>query len=308
MCLARRPHSESGASPAAPGLFTLVGVLVVIAIISVLAAMLLPALGRARDRARIVACGSNMRQALVSIHAYAGDCEDFVWNYGPGPHDHRDPEEGRRDYRLWYQKFDGSGTHAHEWNERKAKASYWRGILWDGRYGEPAVLGCTVPAPAGWANQTGGNPFESAATIAKTEPYVYRGRATNCDLDITVYAGGSIAGGDWNTSGANGEPADLMSAHRPTPTTPRLPNRVLLNCPVYVKPTPDWSDNYQSPPHNLASAKMWSDFAGFGVMGHPVAENVGFADGHVRYFDSHGRKLMYVDPERETVTTNYWLR
>jgi len=218
--------------------FTLVELLVIIAIIGVLAALLMPMLGRARDRARVVACTSNMRQSLVGIFVYAADYQEYVWNYGPGAHDHIDPEYGRQDYRLWYKTAVdiNAPTSGHEWGEGRVQNSYWRGILWAGNYAPPAVMGCVVQAPTGWYNPTGGNHLESSGsqTYLKNQPYVYRGRATSTDLDITVYTGGNIAGGDWNTSGANGEPADLMSAHRPKLTTPRPGHRVLLNCPCYV--------------------------------------------------------------------------
>jgi len=62
--------------------FTLLELLVVIAIIALLLAILVPALRKVRDQARVVVCAANLRQAGVAVHAYAYDFDNTI-PFGP---------------------------------------------------------------------------------------------------------------------------------------------------------------------------------------------------------------------------------
>src|SRR5258708_37965228 len=93
MCCRNRGLQRSGKG-ASTGLesngFTLIELLVVIAVIAILAALLLPALNRARNAADSAVCKSNLHQISVGLHLYVDDYKAYpiyttlYWVGGPG--------------------------------------------------------------------------------------------------------------------------------------------------------------------------------------------------------------------------------
>ncbi len=193
----RALDSEPGDGQGTRAAFTLIELLVVIAIIAILAAMLLPALGRAKELTRRIVCTSNVRQATQALLTYADDNDGwFPRNsyYHPGPTYHG------TDWACNNQFYDGSDAFFPEYLP------------------DPGLLSCDGAGgstrSSDWMRKYSKGPRNHAYTRNETDPNNPSGAYVG-DIGYYYWAYSDVAqehAHGLRRSGCGGRPCDTVEA------------------------------------------------------------------------------------------------
>jgi prepilin-type N-terminal cleavage/methylation domain-containing protein len=257
--------------------FTLIELLVVIAIIAILAAMLLPTLASAKEKARRANCISNLKQWGLSIQMYAQDNGDGM------------PRDGMSSTSV----YPGSGN--------------------DGTPLDPfawfnALPGYLSEHPLSfYASQPGGNPLNKFPPFnydAQT-PYTASSRIWECpsaSMTVATASGGTLQGGGANGFFSYNMNIDLKRANVspytaviPYPTMPKLtsfqrPTAVVFLFDCVFDPVTEIVNG--SPGFNSVNpANRQNSFASR----HTKGGCINFFDGHAGYF-----KTTYIQSNPST--------
>jgi prepilin-type N-terminal cleavage/methylation domain-containing protein/prepilin-type processing-associated H-X9-DG protein len=181
--------------------FTLIELLVVIAIIAILASLLLPALAQAKEKAKAIACNSNLHQLIVAAILYEDDQKALPIGWPPNL--------GLPNSTVWYLTLEPyvGRKYSANWQTNKvficpaAPGGGYFGII---TYGQNDYINCehlgvmsmrNIPHPS-WTILFGETDGYDACVYADTDPYggnvCYRHSGGN---EHSVYSSNPVQGG-----------------------------------------------------------------------------------------------------------------
>lgn len=249
--------------------FTLIELLVVIAIIGILAALILPALALAKDKAKQVSCAANMRQWGLALLMYAGDFNDGI------PHDGM-PMTGTGVPPAFNHTTYSAGD--------SMQPNAWFNLL------PPLVA--EKPLSAYTTNVIGGN---NALQNSRIVPFpgelgkIYECTAARMEGNDFAIVSGAGADGffsyDMNLDLKHNKPLYTIAASYPYPQMPKTtqikrPAETVFIFDCAFSPTAEGTAGGTNPYNSVNPANRWRSFASR----HSKGGNIVFIEGHVEYF------------------------
>ena len=245
-------------------IFTLIELLVVIAIIAILASMLLPALNKAREKAKAISCVSNMKTITLCTNMYSQDYDSYIVPAATGPRN-------------------SEGANAASWDDLL-------GMGYDGR----KLTNSVGPANSVYYEWTKGSPGATELYRCPSDPILNLVGTNDCPRTYAVngwYSGFS----GWKKLNNVKNPSWIFAlAERPAlGPIPDGAGRINVLGRVRYDNWPhvlSWSDehgykqNFLSPNNFITGSNV--------AMGHHSGKkfNYGFLDGHVTPLEPNGEK------------------